>query len=60
MEQHLLNIKHGDNVLYTVPLCLLIRKDSEYIGLLEKFNKTLQSIKASGEYQQIIDKYVLY
>ncbi|WP_197061258.1 substrate-binding periplasmic protein [Colwellia psychrerythraea] len=60
LEQHLLNIKHGDNVLYTVPLCLLIRKDSEYIGLLEQFNKTLHSIKASGEYQQIIDKYVLY
>jgi len=59
LEKQLLNIKHGSNVLYTVPLCLLIRKDSKYIGLIKEFNQTLQEIKMSGEYQRIINKHIL-
>lgn len=60
LKEKLLNIKHGDHVLYTVPLCLLIRKDSEYINILKHFNQTLASIKLSGEYQKIINKHILY
>jgi len=59
LKEDFLNIKHGQNVLYTVPLCLLIRKDSEYIGLIKMFNRTLQAIKLNGEYQRIINKHNL-
>ena len=59
LKQNFLNIKHGQNVLFTVPLCLLIRKDSKYIGLINMFNRTLQAIKINGEYQRIINKHIL-
>lgn len=59
MKKKLSDIKHGYHVLYTVPLCLLIRKDSQYIGLIKAFNQTLQAIKISGEYQRIIDSHTL-
>jgi len=59
LEKNLLKIKHGQNILFTVPISLLIRKDSNHSGLIKKFNETLQTLKESGEYQKIINKYIL-
>ena len=59
LKEKLLKIKHGEKVIYTVPLCLLIRRDSQYLGLINKFNQALNTIKENGEYQKIINKYTL-
>jgi len=58
LSDKLLLIEQGDNVIFSAPHCLLIHKDSPYLSIIEKFNSALKALKANGEYEKIISKYI--
>jgi len=47
----------GQHTLTTINYCLLIRKNSNYIGIIPEFNRTLHNLKEDGTYQSFLRKY---
>ncbi len=45
------------NSLVEVPFCLLIRKNSEYVSIIPRFNNILRLLKKNGTYQAMFKKY---
>lgn len=45
------------NSLAEIPFCLLIRKTSEYMSIIPRFNNTLRLLRKDGTYQVIFKKY---
>ncbi len=58
LSDKLLLIEQGENLIFSEPQCLLIRKDSPYASMINEFNAALKEIKANGEYDSIISKYI--
>lgn len=48
------------NSLEVIPYSLLIRKDSKYISIIPKFNKTLEEIRSDGTYNKILNQFIKY
>jgi polar amino acid transport system substrate-binding protein len=47
----------GEHPLAEINFCLLIRKDSPFVNIIPKFNKTLRQLKEDGTYQKIYKSY---
>ena len=47
----------GKHPLAEINFCLLIRKDSPFVNIIPKFNKTLRQLKEDGTYQKIYRSY---
>ncbi|BCL63172.1 hypothetical protein DGMP_38650 [Desulfomarina profundi] len=45
------------NSLVEIPFCLLIRKNSEYVSIIPRFNNILKLLKKNGTYQVMFKKY---
>jgi polar amino acid transport system substrate-binding protein len=58
-SEGLQNIVVGPHSLAEIPYCLLIRKDSKFIDIIPKFNRTLKNMKQDGTYKKIFDKYFI-
>ena len=58
LTDRLKEIVMGPNPLSKIEYRLLIRKDSPYVDLIEKFDRTLQKMKEDGSYQKIIQRYI--
>jgi len=46
------------HVFTKLKFSLLIRKNSKYVNIIPKFNKTLQEMKKDGTYDKILKKYL--
>jgi len=51
------NIVTGRYPIAKMDYRLLIRKDSPYVNIIDRFNATLRRMRRDGTYQKIIDRY---
>ena len=57
LAEKLKAIVMGPNPLAKIEYRLLIRKDSPYVDLIERYNRTLRKMKNDGSHQKIIQRY---
>ena len=57
MQKKLKQIVMGNYPLTTMEYKLLIRKNSPYVGIIDRFNAVLEQMHKDGTYQKIIKRY---
>lgn len=57
LQERLKELVMGDHPIATMEYRLLIRKNSPYVGIIDRFNAVLDQMHKDGTYQKIIKRY---